>query len=105
MSANGADDKDASAETVAFLIGLFQTAADERDPGATKEGPGLVLTADTPIAETGVDSFDFVELIFKVEDRFGIAIDYNANETVAQSRTIGDLAGEIDRRVAKKQVA
>lgn len=48
--------------------------------------------AATTIEETGVDSFDFVELIFEIEDRYGIDIDLNANTSATDIATVADVA-------------
>lgn len=50
------------------------------------------LECQTPLADAGVDSFDVVELIFQVEDKYGIAVDFNANTNLTPSSTIGDVA-------------
>lgn len=61
-------------------------------------------SSESKLADIGVDSFDFVEFVFLLEDRYGIEIDYNANQTVHQLETIGDVArsvlGLINARVA-----
>ena len=49
-------------------------------------------SASTVIEETGVDSFDFVELIFDIEDRYDIAIDLNANTAGDEISTVADVA-------------
>ena len=48
--------------------------------------------ASTVIEETGVDSFDFVELIFEIEDRYGIDLDLNANTSGVEIATVADVA-------------
>ena len=60
------------------------------------------LGPDAKIEKIGVDSFDFVEIIFQVEEKYGIDVDYNANSTFSKLPTIGDLASEIARLVAAK---
>ena len=84
------------ADATAFLI---RTLAPYSTTGATAG-----WSEATTIEATGIDSFDFVEIIFKIEDEYAIDIDFNANLDFAQLKTIGDLAACIvavlDRAVA-----
>lgn len=56
----------------------------------------------TSLDEAGIDSFDFIELVFQVEEEFGIHIDHNQNDVAARLSTVGDIAGLIDELVAAK---
>ena len=49
------------------------------------------LSASTTLEETGVDSFDFIELMFLIEDEFDIEIKESANELGNRLKTVGDL--------------
>ena len=49
-----------------------------------------------------MDSFDLVEIIFAVEEKFGVEVDYNINSTYTHLATIGDLAREVAALAAKK---
>lgn len=60
------------------------------------------ITAQTSLEEAGVDSFDFIELVFQVEEEFDIHIDHNQNDVAARLKTVGDIAGLIDDLVAAK---
>lgn len=51
------------------------------------------LDPDTQIQQLGIDSLDFLELLFELEDRLGIPI---PPESVKDVRTLGDLASAID---------
>ena len=91
--------------TIDFLIGMLKQVIAEnpsRDRGKLAEaawGP------ETLLEDTGFNSYDFVEIIFKLEDHFGIEIDYNANNSINDVKTIGELCDEIAKLLAKKQVA
>lgn len=61
------------------------------------------LDAATPIEKLGVDSFDFVEIVFAIEEKYGIEISYNVNSTFAELVTIGKLADEVAALVAAKK--
>jgi acyl carrier protein len=61
-------------------------------------------TAATTLEEVGVDSFDFIEFVFLLEDEFKIEIEYNHNDVGAHFNTIGDVANAVDRFMAEKAV-
>lgn len=56
-------------------------------------------SAATTIEETGVDSFDFVELIFDIEDKYGVNIDLNANTSAADITTVADVASLVQAAI------
>jgi len=91
--------------TIDFLIGMLKQVIEEnpsRDRGKVADatwGP------ETLLEDTGFNSYDFVEIIFKLEDHFSIEIDYNANNNINDVKTIGQLCDEIAKLLAKKQVA
>jgi len=96
---------EAPTATIDVLIGMFRQAMIEKAARDKTEVAAIDWTADTAIAEAGIDSFDFVELIFQVEEHFDVGIDYNVNTAVNELRTVGDLASEIDKLVAKNSTA
>ena len=58
--------------------------------------------AETTIQETGIDSFDFVELVFEVEDKYAIDLNFNAN-SAENLRTVSDVAQLIQSRLLAKE--
>ncbi|MCD2172420.1 acyl carrier protein [Rhizobium sp. C4] len=60
------------------------------------------ISAETSLEDAGIDSFDFIELVFQVEEEFGIHIDHNQNDVAGRLKTVGDIAGLIDELVAAK---
>lgn len=52
------------------------------------------LTAGTKLDSLDVSSFDFLEIVFQIEEEFGVQLDLNSMEGIG---TIGELA-EIARR-------
>lgn len=60
------------------------------------------VTANTALEELGIDSFDFIEFVFLVEDEFGIQINVNYNDVGSRLKTVGDVAGAVDALVAAK---
>ncbi|MDB5870343.1 MAG: phosphopantetheine-binding protein [Polaromonas sp.] len=57
------------------------------------------LTPDAPLEALGIDSLGMADLLFNLEDDFGISL---PPEPV-QLLTIGDVAGYIDQLVAARQ--
>jgi acyl carrier protein len=47
------------------------------------------FTADTRLDTLDVSSFDFLEIVFKIEEKFGVQLDLNSMEGIG---TIGELA-------------
>lgn len=74
------------ASVVTFLIETLQ-------PYRTEAGEAL--SESTTIEAVGIDSFDFVEILFKIEDHYGIDLDFNANLKFTDLKSIGDLVTEI----------
>jgi acyl carrier protein len=52
--------------------------------------------------ELGIESLDAVEMIFELEDRFGIEIPVNANNTGSVFETVADVIRVVEELVAKK---
>lgn len=66
----------------------------EKDPAT--------LTAESSLESLGVDSFDFIEFVFLIEDEFDIHIDINYNDVTERMNTIGDVAKAVDALIAAK---
>lgn len=60
------------------------------------------ITAGTSLEEAGIDSFDFIELVFQIEEEFGIHVDHNQNDVASRLKSVGDIAALIDELVAAK---
>ncbi|GJE57432.1 acyl carrier protein [Methylobacterium thuringiense] len=59
-------------------------------------------TAATTMAEAQIDSLDLVEVIFEIEDQFGVEINFNANAKSADETTFGDVVDLIRSALAAK---
>jgi acyl carrier protein len=57
------------------------------------------LTPDAELGELGVDSLDLLELMFKIEDRYKLAI---RDDVPASLTTIGDVVAFIDGLLAEQ---
>jgi acyl carrier protein len=91
--------------TLDLIIEILKEVVAERTPGSQVKVEAAGWGRDTSLEEAGFNSYDFVEIIFKIEDRFGIEIDYNANNGVNDARTIGEICEALQKLLAKKQVS
>lgn len=62
------------------------------------------LSRETKLESLEIDSLDFVEIVFEVEDAFDISLPYNANKGAAgvKFETIGDVIDEVAKTVAQR---
>jgi acyl carrier protein len=58
---------------------------------------GAAIDVDAPIAQLGVDSLGFLELLFELEDHVGVPI---PPESVKDANTLRELAARVDAIVA-----
>jgi acyl carrier protein len=57
------------------------------------------LRPEATLADLGIDSLDLVDLIFKIEDRFGLETRDDVPRSVA---TLGDVAAYVDELLKKQ---
>lgn len=62
--------------------------------------PTDALTEDASLASLGVDSLGVIELVFEVEEAFGVQFDA---DTAASLQTVGDVAAHIDQLLARNR--
>lgn len=60
------------------------------------------LTPDAKLAELGIASLDVIEIVFGIEDRFGVEIPFNANDARTEFVTVGDVLDAVRAVVAPK---
>ena len=53
------------------------------------------------LTDLGIESIDALEMIFDLEEKFGIQIPYNANSAATDFATVGDIVNAIQRLVAE----
>ena len=53
------------------------------------------------LTDLGLESIDALEMIFDLEEKFGIQIPYNANSAATDFATVGDVVKAIDKLVAE----
>lgn len=63
-----------------------------------------MIHVETKLEDLGIDSFDFIEFVFFVEDAFGIQIDVNYNDIGSRLKTVGDVAKAVDDLLAAKRM-
>ena len=65
--------------------------------------PADQLTADTRLETLGIESIDVIEIVFALEEKFGVNLPFNANESaVSEFETIGKVAAAVKMVVAEK---
>ena len=60
---------------------------------------GERLQIDATLRDVGIDSFQFIELVFLAEERFGVSVDLNALEL----RTVRDVVSALAQLIAAKE--
>ena len=77
------------------------TAVMEIIATSTKRGRATLQGSDW-LNELGIESLEAVEMIFELEDRFGIDIPVNANNTNDVFKTVDDVVRLVEELVAAK---
>jgi len=54
------------------------------------------------LQDLGIESIDALEMIFDLEEKFGIQIPYNANSAAQDFATVGDVVKAIEDLVEQK---
>ena len=70
----------------------------ERDFGI----PGASLNADATLESLEIDSLRLIEIVFAVEDEFGVAMPQDQGEIRGRVKTLGDLAKLIEELPSRK---
>jgi acyl carrier protein len=61
------------------------------------------LTPEARLEELDIDSLRMIEILFSIEDTFGITISADQAELKARLHTLGDLADYVDTALAGKE--
>jgi acyl carrier protein len=60
------------------------------------------LTPETRLDEIGIESLDLVEIMFEIEERFGIEVPHNTNaESRLEFKTVGEIVEGVRSILAK----
>ena len=60
------------------------------------------LVSDATLESLEIDSLRMIEILFSIEESFGISVPAEPAEIRSRVHTLGDLAGYIDELVASK---
>jgi len=63
------------------------------------------LTPDARLADLAIASLDVIEIVFALEDRFDIAIPFNANDARQEFATVGDILRAVEAVVGESRAA
>ena len=61
-----------------------------------------VLKPEARLADLAISSLDLVEVMFALEDKFGIQLPFNANTDASRFQTLGDLIGMVEEQLTTK---
>ena len=70
---------------------------------AKKVPGGKEIKLSDNLQQLGLESIDALEMVFDLEEKFGIQIPYNANSAATDFATVGDVVKAIQGLVAQKQ--
>ena len=60
------------------------------------------LMPEITLADLNVSSLDMVEVIFALEDKFGVQLPFNANTSAGDIKTVGDVVAMVEKQLAGK---
>ena len=61
------------------------------------------LTLDAKVTDLGITSLDMVEIIFALEEKYGIALPFNANTNAQGFRLLGDVIAVVEQAIAEAE--
>lgn len=61
------------------------------------------VTAEARLEDLEIDSFDVIETVFAIEEKFDITIPYNANQSGPEFETVGSLVRAVEKLMAGKE--
>ena len=61
------------------------------------------LTPSAKLTDLNVSSLDMVEVIFALEDKFGIQLPFNANTSANDMQTVGDVIAMVEKQLVDKK--
>jgi acyl carrier protein len=71
-----------------------------------KKDDNLQIDRNTEIAPLGIDSLDFVDLMFMIEEKYDISVEFNANtDGTFPFATVGSAADAVGLLVDEKSQA
>jgi acyl carrier protein len=61
-----------------------------------------LLTPQAKLSDLNVSSLDMVEVMFALEEKFGIELPFNANTSASEFETVGDVIASVQKQLAGK---
>ena len=60
------------------------------------------LNPEIKLTDLNVSSLDMVEVIFALEDKFGVQLPFNANTSASDFQTVGDVIAMVQKQLPSK---
>ncbi len=60
------------------------------------------LAPEAKLSDLNVSSLDMVDVVFALEDKFGIHLPFNANTSANEFETVGDVIRLVEQQLAAK---
>ena len=60
------------------------------------------LSPEMKLTDLNVSSLDMVDVVFELEDRFGIQLPFNANTSSNEVQTVGDVIAMVEKQLVGK---
>ena len=60
------------------------------------------LTPEAKLTDLNVTSLDMVDVIFALEDKFGIQLPFNANTNAGEFETVSDVIAVVEKQLVAK---
>jgi acyl carrier protein len=62
------------------------------------------LRPDVKLTDLNVSSLDMVEVVFALEDKFGVQLPFNANTSSGDVQTVGDVIAMVEKQLGDAKV-
>lgn len=79
-----------------------QLATDIIDKIKAHADPGVDVTAETELSELGIHSLELTEIVFDLEEAYGIEIEMNTVEAWEKLKNVGDIVAATRTLIAAK---
>ena len=60
------------------------------------------MSVESRLDDLEVDSFDVIETVFEIEERFDVTIPYDANRSGPEFETVGSIVTAVEKLIAGK---
>jgi len=82
------------ADVTADVIAIIAKKVPQERRGAINPGDKL--------QDLGIESIDALEMIFDIEEKFGVQVPYNANSATSEFSTVTDVVTAVQKLVDEK---